>query len=60
MDFPLGKSPWGAVCPFVNMRLATQLAEDCFLSMDRTFTLLSIVTAVSVQFCSLLDSLSHL
>ena len=60
MDFPLGKSSWGAVCPCANMRLAPQLAEDGLLAMDRTFALLSIVTAVSVQFCSLLDSSGRL
>ena len=35
-------------------------AEDRFLAMDRTHALFAIVTAVSVQLCSLLDSSGHL
>ena len=60
MDFPLGKSSWGAVYPCANMRLAPQLTEDGLLAMDRTLALLPIVTTVSVQFCSLLDSSGRL
>ena len=60
MDFPLGKSPWGAVCPCTNIRLSSQLAEDGLLAVDCTLALLPIVTAVSVQFCSLLDSSGRL
>ena len=56
MNFSFGKSPCGATRPCKDVLFISKLAENLFLAMDRTFTLLTIVTAVSVQLCSLLDS----
>ena len=59
-----GSSLWTAVrrrrVPMRRQTLRPQLAEDRFLAMDRTHALFAIVTAVSVQLCSLLDSSGHL
>ena len=46
--------------PRKDIFLSPKLAEDLFLAMDRVHTLLTIVTAVSVQLCSLLDSSGRL
>ena len=56
-------SPWIAVR---RRRVPTQghfspkLKEDRFLAMDRAHTLLTVVTAVSIHLCSLLDSSGRL
>lgn len=60
MDFSFGKSSRGAVCPCKDVLFASDLAENLFFAMDRAFALLAIVTAVSVQLCSLLDSSGRL
>lgn len=60
MDLPLGQPPGGTVLPREDIRFSSKLAEDRFFAMDRTRTLLAIVTAVSVQLCSLLDSSGRL
>lgn len=60
MDLPLGQPSGGAVFPCKDIFLSPKLAEDRFLAMNRAYTLLTIVTAVSVQLCSLLDSSGRL
>ena len=60
MDLPLGQPSGGTVRPRGDELFAPKLAEDRFLAMNRAYTLLTIVTAVSVQLCSLLDSSGHL
>lgn len=60
MDLPLGQPSGGAVFPRKDIFLSPKLAEDRFLAMNRAHTLLAIVTAVSVQLCSLLDSSGRL
>ena len=60
MDLPFGQPSGGAACPCGDKLFAPKLAEDRFLAMDRTHALFAIVTAVSVQLCSLLDSSGHL
>ena len=60
MDLPLGQPSGGAVFPCKDIFLSPKLAEDRFLAMNRAHTLLAIVTAVSVQLCSLLDSSGRL
>ena len=60
MDLPLGQPSGGTVRPRGDELFAPKLAEDRFLAMNRTHALLTIVTAVSVQLCSLLDSSGRL
>ena len=60
MDLPLGQPSGGAVFPRKDILFSSKLAEDRFLAMDRTHALLTIVTAVSVQFYTLLDSSGRL
>ena len=60
VDLSLGQPSGGAVFPCKDIFLSPKLTEDRFLAMDRAHTLLTIVTAVSVQLCSLLDSSGHL
>ena len=60
MDFSFGESPRGTVCPCKDILFASDLAENLFFAMGRVFALLAIVTAVSVQLCSLLDSSGRL
>ena len=55
MDLPLGQPSGGAVFPRKDILFSSKLAEDRFLAMNRTHALFAIVTAVSVQLCSLLD-----
>ena len=60
MDLPFGQPSGGAACPCGDKLFAPKLAEDRFLAMDRTHALFAMVTAVSVQLCSLLDSSGRL
>ena len=60
MDLPLGQPSGGTVRPRGDELFAPKLAEDRFLAMNRTHALFVIVTAVSVQLCSLLDSSGRL
>ena len=60
MNLPLGQPSGGAAFPCKDIFLSPELAEDRFLAMNRAHTLLTIVTAVSVQLCSLLDSSGRL
>ena len=60
MDLPLGQPSGGAVFPRKDILFSSKLAEDRFLAMNRTHALFAIVTAVSVQLCSLLDSSGRL
>ena len=60
MDLPFGQPSGGAVFPRKDILFSSKLAEDRFLAMDRTHALFAIVTAVSVQLCSLLDSSGRL
>ena len=60
MNLPLGQPSGGAVFPRKDILFSSKLAEDRFLAMDGTHALLTIVTAVSVQLCSLLDSSGRL
>lgn len=60
MDLPLGQPSGGTVFPRKDVLFSSKLAEDRFLAVDRTHALFAIVTAVSVQLCSLLDSSGRL
>ena len=60
VDLPFGQPSGGAACPCGDKLFAPKLAEDRFLAMDRTHALFAMVTAVSVQLCSLLDSSGRL
>ena len=60
MDLALGKSSGGATRPCGNKLFASKLAEDSLLTMDCAHALFTVVTAVSVQLYSLLDSSGHL
>ena len=60
VDLPFGQPSGGAACPCGDKLFAPKLAEDRFLAMDCTHALFAIVTAVSVQLCSLLDSSGRL
>lgn len=60
MDLALGKSSGGAMRPCGDKLIASKLAEDSLLAMDRAHALFTIVTAVSVQLYSLLDSSGRL
>ena len=60
MDLPLGQPSGGAVFPRKDILFSSKLAEDRFLAMNRTHALFAMVTAVSVQLCSLLDSSGRL
>ena len=60
MDLPLGQPSGGTMFPGKDIFLSSKLAEDRFLAMNRTHALFAIVTAVSVQLCSLLDSSGRL
>ena len=60
MDFALGKSSGGATRPCGNKLFASKLAEDSLLTMDCAHALFTVVTAVSVQLYSLLDSSGRL
>lgn len=60
MDFALGQPSGGATRPCGDKLFASKLAEDSLLTMDRAHTLFTIVTAVSVQLYSLLDSSGRL
>ena len=60
MDLSLGQPSGGAVFPRKDILFSSKLAEDRFLAMNRTHALFAIVTAVSVQLCSLLDSSGRL
>lgn len=60
MDLPLGQPSDGAVFPGKDILFSSKLAENRFLALDRTHALFAIVTAVSVQLCSLLDSSGRL
>ena len=60
MDLPLGQPSGGTVFPRKDVLFSSKLAEDRFLAVDRTHALFALVTAVSVQLCSLLDSSGRL
>ena len=60
VDFALGKSSGGATRPCGNKLFASKLAEDSLLAMDRAHALFAVVTAISVQLYSLLDSSGRL
>ena len=60
VDLSLGQPSGGAVFPRKDILFSSKLAEDRFLAMNRTHALFAIVTAVSVQLCSLLDSSGRL
>ena len=60
MDLPLGQPSGGTVFPCKDVLFSSKLAEDRFLAMNRTHALFAMVTAVSVQLCSLLDSSGRL
>ena len=55
VDLSLGQPSDGAVFPGKSILFSSKLAENILLAMDRTHALFVIVTAVSVQLCSLLD-----
>ena len=54
MDLSLGQPSGGTVFPRKDIFLSPKLTEDIFLAVDRAHALLTIVTVVSVQLCSLL------
>ena len=60
VDLPLGKSSGGATRPCRDKLFASKLAEDSLLAMDRAHALFTVVTAISVQLYSLLDSSGRL
>ena len=60
MDLPLGQPSGGTMFPGKDIFFSSKLAEDRFLAVDRTHALFAMVTAVSVQLCSLLDSSGRL
>ena len=60
MNLPLGKPSGRTSCPCGGELFTPKLAENILLAMDRTQALFVIVTAVSVQLCSLLDRSGHL
>ena len=60
MNLPLGQPSGSAARPRRNELFASKLTENRFLVMDRTLTLLTVVTAASVQLYSLLDSSGRL
>ena len=60
VDLSLGQPSDGAVFPGKGILFSSKLAENILLAMDRTHALFVIVTAVSVQLCSLLDRSGHL
>ena len=60
VDLPLRQPSGGAVFPRKDILFSSKLAENRFLALDRTYELFAIVTAVSVQLCSLLDSSGRL
>ena len=60
MDLPLGQPSGGTMFPGKDIFLSSKLAKNIFLAMDHSHALPTIVTAVSVQLCSLLDSSGRL
>ena len=60
VNLPLGQPSGGTVFPCKDVLFSSKLAEDRFLAMNRTHALFAMVTAVSVQLCSLLDSSGRL
>ena len=60
MDLPLGQPSGGTVLPREDIRFPSKLAEDSLLTMDRAHALFAVVTAISVQLYSLLDSSGRL
>ena len=60
VDFALGQPSGGATRPCGDKLIASNLAEDSLLAMDRAHALFTVVTAISVQLYSLLDSSGRL
>ena len=60
MNLPLGQPSGRASCPCGDELFTSKLAENILLAVDRAHALLTIVTTVSVQLCSLLDSSGRL
>ena len=60
VDLPFGQPSGGTVFPRKDILFSSKLAENLFLAMNRTHALFAIVTAASVQLCSLLDSSGRL
>ena len=54
MDLAFGQSSGGTVCPRKKFLFSPKLEEDFFLAVDHALALLTVVTAVSIQFGSLL------
>lgn len=60
VNLALGKSSGGATRPCGDKLFASKLAEDSLLAMDCAHALFAVVTAISVQLYSLLDSSGRL
>ena len=60
VDLPFGQPSGGTVFPRKDILFSSKLAENLFLAMNRAHALFAIVTAASVQLCSLLDSSGRL
>lgn len=60
VNLALGKSSGGATRPRGDKLFASKLAEDSLLTMDCAHALFTVVTAISVQLYSLLDSSGRL